>query len=154
MFKEHDVHMMLINAEILSNTQFKNYKLVSELVGSLFLGYDKLTLITNYVDMPSDIESLSEGYLIFKINTKDIRENYVLDDFHAAVVAHLASHQLLLESLELRKKELIRAKLSKAFNHLEELKLIINDCDSLIKMSELMLNNYREDMVLRFGFLK
>ena len=151
LFKAHDVHMIDINAEVMHNATHKNYKLMSELVECLFYGYDKLTLITNFVPK-SDYEHLfDERSLAFIFKTNDLKDTYELNDFHAAVMSHLKSHRLLVESQVFRRKEFVSSQLSKAANNLKTLHTLMNDYDALINKSKWVLDTYREDLVLRFG---
>jgi len=151
LFKAHDVHMLDINAEAMNNATHKNYKLMSELVECLFDGYDKLTLITNFVPKSDHEHLFDERSLAFIFKTNDLKDTYELNDFHAAVMAHLTSHRLLVESQVFLRKELISSQLSKATSNLKTLNTLINDCDALINKSKLVLDGYRDDFVLRFG---
>jgi len=151
LFKPHDVHMIEINAEVMNNATHKNYKLISELVKCLFPGYDKLTLITNFLPK-SDHENLfDERCLAFAFKTNDLKDTYELNDFHAAVKAHLTSHRLLVESQEYLRKELVSAQLSKATSNIKTLNTLMSDYDALINKSKWVLDTYREDLILRFG---
>ncbi|MDD2934630.1 MAG: hypothetical protein PHO76_12165 [Methylotenera sp.] len=151
LFKAHDVHMIDINAEVMSNATHKNYKLMSELVKCLFEGYDQLTLITNFVPKSDHGNLFDERSLAFIFKTNDIKDTYELNDFHAAVMSNLTSHRLLVESQMFRRKELVSSQLSKATNNVKTLNALINDYDDLINKSKCVLDNYREDLVLRFG---
>ncbi|NOU40259.1 MAG: hypothetical protein HOO85_03215 [Methylotenera sp.] len=151
LFKPHDVHMIDINAEVMNNTTHKNYKLMSELVKCLFEGYDQLTLITNFAPKSDHGNLFDERSLAFIFKTNDIKDTYELSDFHAAVMAHLTSHRLLVESQMFLRKELVSSQLSKATNNLKTLHTLMNDYGALINKSKCVLDNYREDIVLRFG---
>lgn len=151
LFKAHDVHMLDINAEVMNNATHKNYKLMSELVECLFDGYDKLTLITNF-EPSGHRESLwDEHTLAFTLKTNDIKDTYALNDFHAAVMARLTSHRLLVESQIFLRKELVSSKLSKATNNIKALNSFIIDYDTLTHNSKLLLDVYKKDLCLRFG---
>lgn len=151
LFKAHDVHMIDINAEVMNNATHKNYKLMSELVKCLFERYEKLTLITSFVPEIDHGNLFDEHSLAFILKTNDIKETYELHDFHAAVMSHLTSHRLLVESQVFLRKELVSSQLSKATNSLKTLNTLMNDYDALINKSKWVLDSYREDLVLRFG---
>jgi len=151
MFKAYDVHMIDINAEVLNRYTHKTYKLMSELVNCLFDGYDKLTLVTNYVHKVSHESHLSERSLAFILKTNSIKDAYELNDFHAAVMSHFTSHRLLIESQSFLKKALVSATLSKLTSNLKTLDALIHDHDALIQRSTSTLAQYSEDLVLRFG---
>jgi hypothetical protein len=151
LFKAHDVHLIDTNAEVMNFATHKNYKLISELVKCLFEGYDKLTLITNFVPKSEHGNLFDERSLKFIFKTNDIKETYELNDFHAAVMSHLTSHHLLVESQVFLRKELVSAQLSKATNNVKTLNALMTDYDALINKSKWVLDNYREDLVLRFG---
>jgi hypothetical protein len=151
LFKAHDVHMLDINAEVMNNATHKKYKLMSELVKCLFEGYDQLTLITNFVPKSDYGILFDERSLAFILKANDIKDTYELNDFHAAVMSHLASYRLLAESQVFLRKELVSAQLSKATNNVKALNTIANDYDSLINKSKWVFDSYREDLVLRFG---
>lgn len=151
MFKADDVHMIDINAEVLNKSTHKTYKLMSELVECLFDGYDKLTLVTNYVPKNGHTSHFGERSLVFMVKTNDIKDAYELNDFHAAVMSHVTSHRLLVESLVFLKKELVSSTLSKATSNLKTLNTLINDYDTLISKSESVLAMYAKDIALRFG---
>jgi len=151
LFKAHDVHMLDINAEVMHNATHKNYKLMSELVKCIFEGYDKLTLITNFVPKGDHDSLFDERCLAFIFKTNDLKDTYELNDFHAAVMAHLTSHSLLVESQEFLRKELVSSQLSKATSNVKALNTLMNDYDALINKSKCVLVSYREDLVLRFG---
>ena len=151
LFKAHDVHMIDINAEVLNNATHKNYKLMSELVKYLFEKYDRLTLITNFVPKSDHGNLFDQRSLAFIFKTNDIKATYELNDFHAAVMSHLTSHRLLVESQVFRRKELVSSQLSKATKNVKTLNTLMNDYDALINKSKWVLDNYREDLVLRFG---
>ena len=151
LFKACDVHMIDINAEVMNNATHKNYKLMSELVKCLFKDYDKLTLITNF-EPKSDHENLFDERsiaLIFKTN--DLKDSYELNDFNAAVMAHLTTHRLLVESKVFLRKELVSSQLSKSTSNVKTLNSLMNDYDALTNKSKCMLDSYREDFLLRFG---
>lgn len=150
-FKADDVHMIDINAEVLNKSTHKTYKLMSELVNCLFEGYDKLTLITNFVPRNDHENYFGERSLVFMVKTNGIKDAYALSDFHAAVMSHLTSHRLLIESLVFLKKELVSSTLSKATSNLKHLNALIDDYETLIIKSKLVLDVYREDIVLKFG---
>jgi len=143
--------MIDINAEVMNKATHKNYKLISELVKCLFAGYDKLTLITNFVSKSDHENFFDERCLAFVFKTNDLKDTYELNDFHAAVMAHLTSHRLLVESQEYLRKELVSAQLSKATNNVKTLNTLMNDYDTLINKSEYVIDSYRKDIVLRFG---
>jgi len=151
LFKAHDVHMIDISAEVMNNATHKNYKLMSELVKCLFEGYDKLTLITNFVPNCHHGNLFDGHSLAFIIKTNDIKDAYELNDFHAAVMSRLTSHRLLVESQVFLRKELVSAQLSKATSNLKTLITLMNDYDALINKSKWVLDSYKEDIVLRFG---
>ena len=151
MFKADDVHMIDINAEVLNKSTHKTYKLMSELVKCLFDGYDKLTLITNYVPKSGHHNHFGERSLAFTLNTNDIKDAYELNDFHAAVMSHVTSHRLLVESQMFLRKELVSSTLSKATSSLKTLNTLINDYDALISKSKSVLAIYAKDIALRFG---
>lgn len=151
LFKADDVHMIDINAEVLNKSTHKTYKLMSELVNCLFDGYDKLTLVTNYLPKSGHENNFGERSLVFMLKTNDIKDAYELNDFHAAVMLHLTSHRLLVESQSFLKKELVSATLSKSTSNLKTLNALINDYDALIHKSASLLAKYAEDIVLRFG---
>ena len=67
---------------------------MSELVNCLFEGYDKLTLITNFVPRNDHENYFGERSLVFMVKTNGIKDAYALSDFHAAVMSHLTSHRL------------------------------------------------------------
>lgn len=150
-FKSDDVHMIDINAEVLNKSTHKNYKLMCELVKFLFEGYDKLTLITNFAPQNGYEDHFGEHSLAFILERNDIKDTYELNDFHAAVISHLTSHRLLVESQVLLKKELVSATLSKATNNLRTLNALINDYEILINKSESVFDTYKKDIFLRFG---
>lgn len=152
LFKACDVHMLDINAEVLDNVTYKNYKLMSEVVKCLFEECDKLTLVTNFVPNSNHNFLSDERTFAFIFKTNDIKETYELNDFHAAVISHLTSHHLLLESQVFLKKELVSSELSKATNNLKTINSLLKDYDALISQSKCVLVSYREDFVLRFGF--
>ena len=151
LFKAHDVHMIDIKAEVMNNATHKNYKLMSELVNCLFEGYDQLTLITNFMPKSDYGNLFDERSLAFIFKTNDIKDTYQLNDFYAAVMSHLTSHGLLVESQAFLKKELVSSQLSKATNNIKTLNTLMKDYDALINNSKWVLDNYREDLVLRFG---
>ena len=151
LFKAHDVHMLDINAEAMNNATHKNYKLMSELVEYLFDGYDKLTLITNFVPKSDHEHLFDERCLAFIFKTNDLKDTYELNDFHAAVMSHLTSHRLLVESQVFLRKELISSQLSKATSNVKTLNTLMSDYGALINKSKLVLDGYRDDFVLRFG---
>lgn len=151
LFKPHDVHMIDINAEVLNKSTHKTYKLMSELVECLFDGYDKLTLVTNYDPNSGHHNHYGERSLVFMVKTNDIKDAYELNDFHAAVMSHVKSHRLLVESQMLLRKELVNSTLSKATSNLNTLNTLIYDYDTLISKSKSVLAMYAEDIVLRFG---
>jgi hypothetical protein len=151
LFKPHDVHMIDINAEVMNNATHKNYKLMSELVKCLFEGYDKLTLITNFVHKSDYRNLFDERSLAFIFKANDMKNTYELNDFHAAVMSHLTSYRLLIESRVSLSKELVSSQLSKATNNIKILNALMNDYDALINNSKWVLDSYREDIVLRFG---
>ncbi len=151
LFKAHDVHMIDINAEVMNNATHKNYKLMSELVKCLFEGYDKLTLITNFVPKSDHGNLFDRRSLAFILKANDIKDTYELNDFHAAVMSHLASHRLLVESQVFLRKEFVSSQLSKATSNLKILHSLMSDYDALINKSNSVLAIYREDIVLRFG---
>lgn len=66
-------------------------------------------------------------------------------------MSHLTSHRLLVESQVFLRKELVSSQLSKATNNIKTLNTLMNDYDALINKSKWVLDNYREDLVLRFG---
>ena len=151
LFKACDVHMIDINAEVMHNATHKNYKLMSELVKCLFKDYDKLTLITNF-DPKSVHENLFvERSIPFIFKTNDLKDSYELNDFYAAVMAHLTRHSLLIESKVFLRKELVSSQLSKSTSNVKTLNTLLNEYDALIDKSKNMLEIYREDLVLRFG---
>lgn len=152
LFKAHDVHMLDINAEVMNNATHKNYKLMSELVKCLFEGYDKLTLITNFAPKSSHEDLFNERCLAFISKANDLKVTYELNDFHAAVMSHLTSHSLLVESQMFLRKELVSSQLSQATSNVKTLNKLMNDYDALINKSKWVLDIYREDLVLRFGF--
>lgn len=143
--------MIDINAEVMNNATHKNYKLMSELVKCLFEGYDKLTLITNFVPKSEHGNLFDRRSLVFIFKANDIKDTYELNDFHAAVMSHLTSHRLLVESQVFLRKEFVNSQLSKATNNLKTLHTLISDYDVLINKSKSVLDIYREDIVLRFG---
>lgn len=151
LFKADDVHMIDIHAEVLNKATHKNYKLISELVNCLFDGYDKLTLITNYTPKTDHGNLLGERFLAFTLKTNDIKDTYELNDFHTAVMSHLTSHRLLLESQVFLRKEIVSSTLSKAASNLKTLNTLMSDYDTLINKSKLAFDTYRDDIVLRFG---
>lgn len=151
LFKPHEVHMLDINAEVMNNATHNNYKLMSKLVGCLFEGYDKLTLITNFDSIDNQKIFWGEHSLAFTLKTNDIKDTYALNDFHAAVMARLTSHRLLVESQVFLRKELVSSQLSKATNNIKVLNTFIIDYDTLIHNSKLLLDFYRQDLRLRFG---
>lgn len=151
LFKADDVHMIDIHAEVLNKATYKNYQLMSELVNCLFDGYDKLTLITNFTPKNSHENLLGEQSLAFMLQTHDIKDTYELNDFHTAVMSHLKSHCLLVESQVFLRKEIVSSTLSKATSNLKTLNTLMNDYDTLINKSKSALDAYREDIVLRFG---
>ena len=151
LFKAHDVHMIDINAEVMNNATHKSYRLMSELVGCLFEGYDQLTLITNFAPKSEHENLFDERSLAFTFKENDIKDRYELNDFHAAVMSRLTSHRLLVESQVFLRKELVSSKLSKATNNVKTLNGLMNDYDALINKSKLALDSYREDIVIRFG---
>ena len=121
LFKAHDVHMIDINAEVMNNATHKNYKLMSELVKCLFERYDKLTLITNFVPKSNHGNLFDKRCLAFIFKTNDLKDTYELNDFHAAVMSHLTSHRLLVESQVFLRKALVSSQLSRALNNLKTL---------------------------------
>ncbi|PPD51384.1 MAG: hypothetical protein CTY12_08055 [Methylotenera sp.] len=151
LFKAHDVHMLDINADVMNNATHKNYKLMSELVKCLFEGYDQLTLITNFVPKSDHGNLFDERSLAFIFKTNDIKDTYELNDFHAAVMSHLTSHRLLVESQVFLRKELVSSQLSKATSNVKTLNALMGDYDALINKSKCVFDSYREDLVLRFG---
>lgn len=153
LFKADDVHMIDIHAEVLNKAAHKNYKLMSELVNSLFDGFDKLTLITNYAPKTDHENLFGEHSLAFTLKTSDIKDTYELNDFHTAVMSHLTSHRLLLESQVFLRKEIVSSTLSKATSNLKTLNTLMDDYDTLINKSRSVLDSYREDIVLRFGVI-
>lgn len=150
-FKAHDVHMLDINAAVMNNATHKNYRLMSELVKCLFEGYEKLTLVTHFSPENGHQNLIGERSLAFILKTNDIKDTYELHDFHAAVMAHLASHRLLAESQVFLSKELVSSQLSKAANNIKALDSLMNDYAALISKSKSVFDRYREDIVLRFG---
>lgn len=151
MFKADDVHMIDINAEVLKKSTHKTYKLMSELVCCLFDGYDKLTLVTNYVHKVGHESHFGERSLAFILKANGIKDAYELNDFHTAVMAHLTSRRLLIESQSFLKKALVSATLSKSTNNLKTLEALIHDQEELIHRSASTFAHYAEDLVLRFG---
>ena len=150
-FKAHDVYFMDINAEVLNQSKHKSHKLISNLVECLFVGYDKLTLITNYTPRIDIKSTFGDRYLGLTIKSNDIKDSYELSDFHAAVMSHFTSHRLLVESLVFLKKALVSATLSKTTSNLKTLNRLIDDYDVLIHKSKSALAVYAEDIILRFG---
>lgn len=151
LFKADDVHMIDIHAEVLNKATYKNYQLMSELVSCLFDGYDKLTLITNYAPKTDHENLLGEHSLAFTLQTHDIKDTYELNDFHTAVMSHLTSHRLLIESQVFLRKEIVSSTLSKATSNLKTLNTLMNDYDTLINKSKSAFDAYRQDIVLRFS---
>lgn len=151
LFKAHDVHMLDINAEVMHNATHKNYKLMSELVECFFDGYDKLTLITNFVPSNPQESLWDKHTLAFTLKTNDINDTYALSDFHAALMARLTSHRLLVESQVFLRKELVSSQLSKATSNIKTLNTLMSNYDALINQSKFLLDAYREDLALRFG---
>lgn len=143
--------MIDTKAEILNNSAFQNIKLLCELVNTLYKGYDKLTLVSNSERNVYRNELYKEGILGFILNTKDIGKMYELSDLHSAVILHVESHKLLVQSRSLLKKELVSAKLSKTINYLELLNKLLKAYEALISQSESLFDNYREALYLKFG---
>ncbi|MDP3211943.1 hypothetical protein [Methylotenera sp.] len=151
LFKADDEHMLYINAEMMNNATHKNYKLMSELVKCLFEGYDKLTLITNFVPSNDQERFWCKHTMGLTLKTNDINETYALSDFHSALMARLTGHRLLVESQVFLKKELVNSQLSKATSNIKRLNTLMSNYDALISQSKLLLDAYREDIYLRFG---
>ncbi|MDP3211925.1 hypothetical protein [Methylotenera sp.] len=151
MLKPHEVQMIDTKAEILNNSAFKNIKLICVLVNTLYKGYDKLTLVSNFERKVYHNELYKEGILGFILNTNDIGKMYELSDFHAAVMSHVESHKLLVQSRSLLKKELVSAKLSKTINNSELPNKLLKAYEALISQSESLFDNYREALYLKFG---
>lgn len=143
--------MLDINAEVMNNATHKNYKLMSELVKCLFEGYDKLTLITNFVPSNHQESFWGKHTLVLTLKTNDINDTYALSDFHAALMARLTGHHLLVESQVFLKKELVNSELSKATSNVKTLNTLVSDYHALINKSKCVLDSYREDLILRFG---